>query len=90
MRIIKWVIIVSLIALAAVFSALNSQLVEINYFTGKQTLPLAFLLFLAMFLGVIFTSIFLAPQLLLLKHRIRQLRSKLNHFEDPAGLNSES
>jgi uncharacterized integral membrane protein len=74
MRIIKWIIIVSFIALTAVFAALNSQSVEINYFTGKQTLPLAFLLFLAVFLGVIFASLFLMPQVLMLKHQIKQLR----------------
>jgi uncharacterized integral membrane protein len=90
MRIIKWIIIVSFIALASVFSALNSQPVEINYFTGKQSLPLAFLLFLAMFVGVIFASVFLAPQVLIFKHRIKQLRSKLNHFEHPTGLSSET
>ena len=89
MRVIKWIILVSIIALCAIFSALNSTPVEINYFTGKQALPLAFLLFLAMFVGVIFASIFLAPQVLIFKHRIKQLRSKLSHFEHPSKLEVE-
>ena len=89
MRIIKWIIIVSFIALAAVFSALNSQPVDINYFTGKQTFPLAFLLFLALCLGVIFASLFLAPQLFIIKHRVKQLRAKLNNAERPSRLNTE-
>ena len=90
MRIIKWIIIVSFIALAAVFSALNSQPVEINYFTGKQTFPLAFLLFLAMFVGVVFASLFLAPQLFIIKHRVKQLRAKLDNVEHPTRLSTET
>lgn len=90
MRIIKWIIIVSFIALAAVFSALNSQPVDINYFTGKQTFPLAFLLFLAMFVGVIFASLFLAPQLFMVKRKVKQLRTKLNDAEHPPRLSIES
>jgi uncharacterized integral membrane protein len=76
MRIIKWIVIVSFIALTAVFAALNSQSVEINYFTGKQTLPLAFILFLAVFLGVIFSSLFLMPQVFFLKHKVKQLKKE--------------
>lgn len=73
---VKWIIIIGLITLIVIFAALNSQSVEINYLFGKQVLPLAFLLFLGMLVGVIITSIFLMPQILIFKHRIKQLRKE--------------
>lgn len=82
MLIIKWIIIASFIIITAIFSALNSQPIEINYFIGKQSLPLAFLLFLAMCFGVIFTSMLLGSKLWIAKHKIKQIKSQLDKLKN--------
>ncbi|MGA2655595.1 MAG: LapA family protein [Gammaproteobacteria bacterium] len=51
MRLLSTIFLIALIILAISFSLLNAEVVTVNYFLGKQELPLSLVLLIALFIG---------------------------------------
>jgi putative membrane protein len=75
---IFWLII---IVLAIVFVALNSNHIELNYYTGKKTVYLPVLLFVTLVVGAILGILAMVPVWLRAKRERRRMRGRLRDAE---------
>lgn len=75
MRIIGFLFLLIVVLFGITFATLNSQSVEINYYFGKNTLPLSVLLVLVFALGAILTmlvSLWLLLKAKIINHRLQK------------------
>lgn len=75
---IFWLII---IVLAIIFVALNSNHVELNYYTGKREVYMPLLLFVTLVVGAILGVLAMVPVWLKAKQQRRCMRSRLRDAE---------
>jgi uncharacterized integral membrane protein len=78
MRIIGTIIILCIILIAAAFTLLNAQYVEVNYLIGSRELPLAVLLLISLIFGVVISLLTLGFSFITLKAKNKWLEMKLN------------
>jgi putative membrane protein len=76
MRLIKLFIIILIIILGAVFAVLNADPVEINYYFGRQEIPLSLILTIALGLGVVLGVLVGMVRVLGLKRELHSLKRR--------------
>jgi putative membrane protein len=76
MRFIKLFIIMLIMLLGAVFTVLNADLVEINYYLGRRELPLSLILTIALGLGVLLGVLAGMGRVLALKRELNSLKRR--------------
>jgi putative membrane protein len=76
MRFIKLFIVILIMMLGAVFTVLNADPVEINYYFGSRDLPLSLLLTIALGLGVLLGVLAGMGRVLRLKRELQSLKRR--------------
>ena len=80
-RIIIIILFVIVLLLGAGFSAVNLMPVDINYYLGVLSLPLAMVIIAAIILGTVLGVLALSTSILRLRYENRRLRKKLTISE---------
>ncbi|MCU7882022.1 MAG: DUF1049 domain-containing protein [Candidatus Thiodiazotropha sp. (ex Lucinoma aequizonata)] len=73
MRFIKLFVVILIMMLGAVFTVLNADMIEVNYYFGSRELPLSLILTAALWMGVILGVIAIAGM-----GRVFGLKRKVN------------
>jgi putative membrane protein len=76
MRFIKLFIVILIMILGAVFTVLNADPVEINYYFGSRDLPLSLILTIALGLGVLLGVLAGMGKVLGLKRELHSLKRR--------------
>ncbi|MGD8911983.1 MAG: LapA family protein [Candidatus Thiodiazotropha sp.] len=76
MRLIKLIIIILIMLLGAVFTVLNADPVEINYYFGRRDVPLSLILTIALGLGVVLGVLTGMGRVLGLKRELHSLKKR--------------
>lgn len=82
MRIVGVLLLLMLIIVGIAFTALNAQVVEINYLIGSKQLPLAAILLVCLILGVFLSTLIMGFSLVKLKAKNKWLESKLKRSQE--------
>lgn len=81
MRIVSMIVMFLVIGLGIAFAALNAKAVTVHYLIGETQLPLAVVLMVALFVGILLSMLFMGFGLLRLKAKNKWLESKLKHAQ---------
>lgn len=81
MRCITYVFLILLFVLGLIFSGLNAELVNVNYYFGTQRLPLSLLALLSFIFGGLLGLLTAFITYVKLKYANRHLRHRLNLVE---------
>ncbi|MES9971155.1 MAG: lipopolysaccharide assembly protein LapA domain-containing protein [Candidatus Thiodiazotropha sp.] len=76
MRFIKLFIVILIMLLGAVFTVLNADLVEVNYYFGRREIPLSLILTITLGLGVVLGVLAGMGKVLGLKREIHKLKRR--------------
>ncbi|MBS0290063.1 MAG: LapA family protein [Proteobacteria bacterium] len=82
MRFIGIMLIVILIIIGIAFTALNAQMVEVNYLIGTKQWPLSAILLCCLTLGVLMSVCTMGFSLLKLKAKNKWLETKLKKAQE--------
>lgn len=78
MRIIRNIILLILMIVAAAFAIINADLIQLNYFIGHIKLPLALVLIIVFIAGALMTVLFNLSATIRLKRENNRLRKKIS------------
>jgi len=81
MRIVNVLVILTLLVLGLTFAILNAEPVTINYYVGKDTLPLSFLLTIAFLTGALVGLLIALVGFFRARRENRQLRKRIDLAE---------
>ncbi|MCU7932258.1 MAG: LapA family protein [Candidatus Thiodiazotropha sp. (ex Codakia rugifera)] len=76
MRFIKLFVVILIMMLGAVFTVLNADLVEVNYYFGNRELPLSLIVTAALGIGVILGVLSGMGRVLALKREVNLLKRR--------------
>lgn len=76
MRFIKFIVVILIMMVGAVFAVLNADSVEINYYFGSRELPLSLILTITLGLGLVLGILAGMGRVLGLKREINALRKR--------------
>lgn len=85
LRIIGIVLFLIVLVIGVEFSAVNSDLVTVNYFVGRASWPLSFVVVCAFTAGALVTAIIAFGTFLPLRLRMGRLRRAVNDQEQEIG-----
>jgi len=77
-RIVTITIFITIFAIGAAFSAINTNPVIVNYYLGTFTAPLSIIIVLAIVSGIILGAVIIYSSTLRLRYENRRLHKKLN------------
>jgi len=80
-RIVTITIFITIFAIGAAFSAINTDPVIVNYYLGTFTAPLSVIIVLAIVSGIILGAVIIYSSTLRLRYENRRLHKKLNVSE---------
>ncbi|MET0027063.1 MAG: lipopolysaccharide assembly protein LapA domain-containing protein [Candidatus Thiodiazotropha sp.] len=76
MRLIKLFLVILIMIFGAAFAVLNSNLVEVNYYFGRQDMALSLVLTLVLGLGVVLGALSSMSRILRLKRELQALKRR--------------
>jgi len=80
-RIITIAIFITVFAIGAAFSAINTNPIAVNYYLGSITAPLSVIIVLSIVAGIILGAAIIFTSTLRLRYENRRLHKKLNVSE---------
>ena len=82
MRIIGVILTLLLVIVGIVFTALNAQIVEVNYLIGTKQFPLAAVLLVCLVLGVVMSVFIMGFGIIRLRAKNKWLEIKLKRAQE--------
>lgn len=80
-RIVTITIFITIFAIGAAFSAINTNPINVNYYLGTFTAPLSVIIVLSIVSGIILGAVIIYTSTLRLRYENRRLHKKLNISE---------
>ena len=80
-RLVLYTFLIIILIFVISFSVLNSQAVELNYYVGSQSMPLALLLVLVLSLGVVLGVMAMLRTILRLRMEVTRLKRSVKLSE---------